>query len=910
MLLASADFIAYEALTIGAQPAVRAVFLPYIWPNGVNADGNFVECSFISTDRIQADFHGFTGGYWISEALISNLQEPTSPAVITWDWNSPGYDLAVFYRSANDITAFAAAAWTAIESGDTIIIYPYYQFKITIEGVRAWVEESLATTNDFSTWAEDTIFASVYQGYAEDQNVSGDLLTYVKDIEPLGEFAIVRDIEQVGSVSMEAPTAFDDLVAGSHSGLLLNNRQFSDEVTVIVPGEEIQYVKTPTPLFSPDKSSFFLAGQDWYNLQLKIQLGWSKGGWFTSEWGEDEWMADNFTEFITLFHGLVKQWGPVTRAVGSPNNVEVYAEDFISDCLKKRIALPAADGTPNPLILGEFLCEGQAVSGWSPAPIARSAYFEENNFNELDHIVAAGGGVISLITPGLTGNRAVRCEVTGASQSAYGELSLGSAGEIFVTGTFRVVVAPTTPTSANTTILSIVDATGVSAYFYVYVDETGAIYTNAGGQCDFNILAYLDVPLTFAMWYSPVTTGRAVLWINGDVVMNYSADFSAASPMKFRIGAVTSAVSESWTVDFDDLEIRSKYYHNAYQVYGGPFESIGPIYIDNLAQPASKTVEGGAYTQTLTRYPEYGMVQFESTDPDFDPDGDVLIRVVEHAGGRHALDHLGVIILNGLSELASFSVFDDMVDEWLTCTKSLAGIQAFLATYGLTDYIDADVLSDAYIAAPDDIIHSRFEGGSLEKRGLKDIANLGISASDAIKEICSRMMYWFFMDSGKIKIIPYAGTPPVGPVLALTASNKWENSQTIDLTEVNAFVSVVYGWYARNPSLFYLAGIQEAGGQGTSLSCTWDDMVCCEIRDVMSAKAELLLKFLSAKDIIEPVSMSLAGARLELMTDTVSLRDELLNDEAQNYQVRTKEVNLDQGSRDTALTLVRFLGET
>ena len=44
MLTASEDYIAYEALTIGAQPAVRAVFLPYIWPNGVNADGNFVEC--------------------------------------------------------------------------------------------------------------------------------------------------------------------------------------------------------------------------------------------------------------------------------------------------------------------------------------------------------------------------------------------------------------------------------------------------------------------------------------------------------------------------------------------------------------------------------------------------------------------------------------------------------------------------------------------------------------------------------------------------------------------------------------------------------------------------------------------------------------------------------------------------
>ena len=891
MLTASADYIAYEAQTIGGRPAVRACFLPYIWPNGINVNGDFVECTFISPGRIQADFHGFTGGYWISEILTANLQVPSSSAVVLWIWNAPGYDLVVFYRGADDTMALAAAAWTVIESGDSIDIYSYYQFKIALEGVRAWAEENLAGVNIFTAWAtdeddylgdsysgsgsfDDLGFEDPYQGYAEDQNVVGDLLTYVQDIIPLGEFVIVRDIEQAGSVSMEAPQAFDDLVAGAHSGLLLNNRQGSGAVTVLAPGE-IDYTWTPAPLFSPDKSSFFLSQQDWYNLQLKIQLGWSKGGWFTSEWGEDEWMAENFTEFITLFHGLVKSWGPVTRAVGSPNNVEVYAEDFISDCLKKRIALPAADGTPNPFILGEFLCKGEAVSGWSPAPIVKSAYFESNNFNELDSVVASGGGAVSLITPGLTGDRAVRCAVTGASQLAYGTLRLASAGEMFVTGTLRFVVAPAIPSDNNLTVLNIVNASGVTV-FSVTVDSTGALYSSLGsmGQSNFNILAYLDVPLSFAMWIAPVTAGHARLWINGDEVLTYDGNLSALSPLEFRIGAMSGPGDQAWTIDFDDLELRSKYYHNAFQVFGGPFESIGPVYIDNLAQPDSKTV--GAYTQTLTRYPEYGMVQFESTDPDFNPSGEILVRVIEHAGGRHALAHL----------------------------------EAILAAVGLTDYIDATALAAAYVAVPDDIIHSRFEAGRLEKQGFKDIASLGLPASDAIKEICSRMCYWFFMDSGKIKIVPYDGTAPTGPVVNLTASNKWESSQTIDLREVNAFVSAVYGWYSRNPSLFYLAGTQAAGGQGTALDYTWDSPVCCESRAVVKAKADLLLTFLSAQDIIDPVSMSLSGARLELMTDTVSLRDVLLNDAAINYRVRSKEVNLDRGSRGTSLVLIRNLGET
>lgn len=908
MLSASVDYIAQESKTIGATPAVRATFLPYIWSNGIGSSGSFVNCIYKSPDRIQADYEGFASGSWISPQLTANLQVTYSPAVITWDWNYPGFDVLLYYRGAEDLTTLVTETWILVNQSDTVQIYPYYQFKITISGYRAWAEDAIGDADAFTGWAEDTAYADSSQGFAADTNVSDDSITYIENIDPLGEFDIVRDIEEIGSVSMEAPTDFNDLVAGSHSGLLLSNRQGSGVVTVVAPGE-IDYTWTPAPLFSPDKSSFFLSDQDWYDLELKIKLGWVTGGWFTSEWLDDEWMSENYTEFITLFHGRVKTWGPISRAVGSPNNVEVYAEDFISDCLKKRIALPATDGTPSPFILGEFLCEGEGVSGWSPAPILKSAYFESNNFNELDNVVASGGGAVSLITPGLTGDRAVRCTITGASQLAYGTLRLASAGEMFVTGTLRFVVAPAVPSDNNLTVLNIVNAAG-STVFSVTVDSTGALYSSLGsvGQSNFNILAYLDVPLPFAIWISPVTVGHARLWINGDEVLTYDGNLSALSPLEFRIGTISGPGDQAWTIDFDDLELRNKYYHNAFQVFGGPFESIGPVYIDNLAQPDSKTV--GAYTQTLTRYPEYGLVQFESTDPDFETNGDVLIRVVEYAGGRHALDILGVLILHGLSALATYTDFSTMKNAWLACTKDTTGITAFLTTYGLTSYIDIPSLVAAYVSVPNDIINVKFEGGSLEKQGLKDIASLGMPVSDAIKEVCSRMMYWFFMDAGKIKIVPYTGIPPTSPVLALTASNKWENNQTIDLENVNEFISAIYGWYSRNPSLFYIAGTQEAGKQGTSLDYSWDSQVCCENRTVVIAKVDLLLKFMSAQDIIEPVRMSLSGARLELMTDVVSLRDELLNDTAQNYVIRSKEVGLDQGSRETSLTLIRFLGET
>ena len=939
MIPASAEYKAYEAMTVGATPVVRATFLPYLWPNGINATGEFNECAYVAPDRIQADYHGFTGGSWISPVLTSNLQVTSSSAIITWDWNSPGFDSLLYYRGAIDETALSAAAWTLVNQGDTIQVYPYYQFKLTIEGYRAWAEEDATGDreydlewfaellddysdtstldwdfeaefdidqfyalvnaapdewdldlsvlgNDFTAWAVDAD-PDTYQSYASDTNVADDVLTYIEDIDALGEFAIVRDIEEAGSLTQEAPDAFDDLVAGEHSGLLLNNRQ----------GSFVGGVWIPAPLFSPNKSSFFLSQQDWYNLELKIELGWNKGGWFESGFLEDEWLGDAYSDVITLFHGKVKKWGPVTRAVDSPNNVEIYATDFIMDCLQKRICLPSSDGTPAPLTYGEFLAQAEPIIGWSPAPLSRSAYFANNNYDELDIVVASGGGDFSLNTPGVIGTRAFQCQTTGAGQAAYGGInSTAMTGDLFATGTMTFTEIPIAPLNQNMVLFEIL-AAGTSK-LTITVDDSGNLYATLSGtdpavseQCDFNILGYEDVPLTFGILLSPVRPGYANLWINGDEVLavkNYMAYLYWDYPLTFRFGTQTT-LAENWTVVFENIEVRNKYYLNAFQVTGGPFESIGPVYVDSVAQPPSKKYTSNSmdYTQNLERFPLYGMVQFSTDvmigatwDDDFEISGDVMVRIVEDggAGGRHAL-----------------YIIEDLLDR-----------------AGLTTYIDTTALAAAYGAVPSDIINARFEGETTEAQGLKDYASLGVPISDALKEICSRCLYWIFIDAGSIKIVPYTGTAlitPTDPLQIFTASNKWENSQVIDLENINSFVTVIYGWYERNPTLHYVAGTQVAGGQGTGLDFSWDGPVACENRLLAVSKADLLLKYLSAQEFIDPVTTTLSGARLELMSDVINLSDDLLSDAPINYLICGKEVGLDQGNRITSLRLIRFLGE-
>jgi len=868
----SAEWTTYEGLSIGATPSIRISILSYHWPNGVNDNGSFIHTYFLIPDRIESfdtvegDGQPFTGGIWESETIQSNIQVASSPAVLTWDWNCPGFTMTLYFRGAATAAELVTASYTAVSQGGSINITPYYQFKLTLEAYRAWAYDS--APNSFTAYATDSPgdTTNPLQGYACDVNHSKDRDTYIEDVELLGEFTLAEDIEEAGSITLEVPKSFDELVAGSYDGLLLNNRQM-DGIT-------------PAPLYSPSKSSFFLTGQEWYGKMIKVALGWYKGG--ASPWFDRDW-----TDFLTLYQGVISKWGPAGIGVDDDGavgdvTVEVYAEDFITKKLNQRICLPNADGSPNPYIAGEFLLKAERVVGWSPASVMKSAYFENNNYNELDQLVVGNGGTFEIVTPGITGNHAFRtvADATDTAQYAYGAIAASSSSEIFITGSIRFSVVPATYIDKNTKFLKIVNSSG-SSQLYLAINSDGTIYCSLGGNTEFNIAGYTEVPLSFGVWFKAATNGFVKIFINGDEVLSYAGDLAAYSIDKVRLG-VDVTTSETWTIDFDDIEIRSKYYDQAFQVAGWPFDNIGPVYVDNVAQPDSKVV--GSYTQTLTKYPQYGMVQFNSPDlspsPGYDPDfnlsGEVLIRAIEHVVGRHPL-----------------AVIEDLID--------LAG---------LSSYVHATALAAAYAAVPNDICHCHFEGGKRENRfGLNDIANLGIPIMDCLIEICSRYLYWIFVDAGQIKIVPYTGTPPSGSVKTLTSADLYEAQQTLDLESISDFVTAIYGWNSRNPSLFYVAGTQETGGEGQGLDFTWDSPVCCEDRAIVKSKADLLLKFLSVHERLEPVRMNLAGARLELL-DPVSVNIPTLHDTITNYWVTRKEISLNPDDYTVSLQLMRYQGET
>jgi hypothetical protein len=194
MIPASAEYELYEGINVGARPAVRISFLPYFWPNGVDDTGDFLHVAYVSPNRLQADYEGFSGGYWVSPVLASSLEISETPVVVTWDWNYPGFDVILYYRTADDETLLAAEDWVVMSNGASLNLFDYYQFKLEAEGYRCWAVDDPGDADDWTAYAVDSS-PDTYLSYAADTHVTSDSNCYIEDAQVEGEFTVVADIE-------------------------------------------------------------------------------------------------------------------------------------------------------------------------------------------------------------------------------------------------------------------------------------------------------------------------------------------------------------------------------------------------------------------------------------------------------------------------------------------------------------------------------------------------------------------------------------------------------------------------------------------------------------------------------------------------------------------------------------------
>jgi hypothetical protein len=846
MTAPSAAFLAQEALLHGATPVIWFVFLPYYFANGIESGATFNNASYVATDKFLAD-----DGAAVDPTATTLVKEITlgrypTPAVISWDYNSPGYTMALEWRSSMTSAGIAAASWTAVGSGDTVQIYRYYQWRVTWTGYRSWASPDGSST-DLTAYTTPA-GGDEWESYAAPTNHPWDSRTYITALLLTGEYPVPRgDVESGGQLTVEAPADCGNLVAGDHT-LILGNRHRSAGL--------------PAGRYSPDKSSFLFA-TDLTNLfqknkQLRIELGYVWPGHGT------------ITDTQTLYLGQIRKWGPLFCGVssdGSPDalSVEVYSKDSVAQTLERKIGLPDSDGNPQPLIRGEILAEAKEVSGKGIGDYIKKIDYETGRLDAFSSTVASGGGVLSVnSTTPLDGTYSARAAITGASQSAYGIGALNAAvSEVILQFPWRFTVMPGAPVDDNVTVFKARDNSGSEIVrFFVAgaadTDNNGKLMCAQGGTekvTDWSIATHDNIKVDVSLRIKTGNPGNVALWISGDQVLDWTDINLTGQQFKDIIfGLIGGASAESWTVDLGSVRFWDWAPLNAFQVPGYPFTEIKTIYVKK--QVYSKA--------TVIKYPEYGVVSFTEVDDASPPapvmvDGEVMLRVV-HDTVTHRVDQ----------------------------------IEDILTAVGLDGVVDATTFASCKAATPTYLGGVRFEN---------------VSAAQAISEITRRCLYSFHHQGEVLKLIAYTGTPPAAAAISLDRGELRQVDPAYDFdTDAKAGVVGKWGWFDRNPALTYTAGDASDGDANEDMDFTVESEVYTDDGDMVKTVCDLQLKRISlGQMIIDPVRTSLRGARLELL-DGVEVYNDYHQDAAEIIAMTQKIINLEP-PYETLMRLVKYLGE-
>ena len=204
MIPATPEYLALEAIKIGATPAIKATIEPYYYPNGITAAATYVDAAFVAPGRIQVNY-GVLSASWMSPVMHTNNP---GPATISWVENKAGYDLVLYWRSSPTIDlpylesgylppdyledGLVDAPWLPLTQNEVINLPAYYQFKAVWTGSRCWASDSGATDDGSFAYAEDSPGnLDDFQGFAVDGN-SG--YAYIEDLLIAGIYDITHDV--------------------------------------------------------------------------------------------------------------------------------------------------------------------------------------------------------------------------------------------------------------------------------------------------------------------------------------------------------------------------------------------------------------------------------------------------------------------------------------------------------------------------------------------------------------------------------------------------------------------------------------------------------------------------------------------------------------------------------------------
>lgn len=820
MIPASDAYKAAEAQKVSALPVALFTLKAFPHATGVGAgQGTFVNCAFVAPDRVQTDV---LPASWTSEVLVADLGRYPAAVVFTVLENPPGFYPLAEFRSAPTTALLAAAAWSPVASGDTVYYQAFYQWRYTWTGFRAWaVEDPADTAGGLAAYAvEDP--DDPYASYASDTLNYPDRQAYFAAALFLGDYPLpLSHIMDGGEVAADLSTAFGQVVTGDHT-LILDNRHGR---------------------YSSRKSTFIWPSPTaWKGKELVGELGFIRPGG-----------GGRIIDAVTVWRGLLYEWGRLERGMGDggkleAHNIALYSKGLLADLLEKPLGAADADGMANPLFYGQYLAQADQVQGWTPFPPEVSLDFEAGNLYELDHIFLSGGLLEVTDVDPEAGLYSLRSRLTGANQQAYGTKSLHSpSNTLFFRQKWRWKEAPASPADSNLKFLQVFNAAG-SLVFYCTVNAAGKVVAWLNGatkETDWALEPFLGLGVGLVL---AITSTKVLLWVNNDQVLKWT-EVSPGQVQTVSLGLNCGATAETWEVLIDQAEAGPQYLEQAYRVGGGPFRSLGTIYIDGVTRTAN-----------VDRYPEYGVVNF--TDGANEVSGQVEVWV-----DKDDKTH-----------------FADQIQDLIEVQANRLG------------FLDAVVLAAAKAATPEYVTACRFDdttiGEALNALGKANLLNI-------------------IEDHGVIKVIPYVGTPPAASGLELRSDQGQLKavSQAIKSDDRKNRVVVQYGRGGSTVGLSEiaqdLADIAENGEKAETLDLSFGQPVATNNRTMARLVVQrLFLRLAACRDVMEAVSW-LEAARAEL-GDGVGIFDDFILDALQVYGLFGKRLPLGPVWRSN-LTLIDFL---
>lgn len=796
------DFINEENRKIGTKPFFRFTVYPNYFNNGVGEGlGTFVNCAFVSPDRIQVNA-SVGSASWTSDVLTANVSDFPAPVTDSWESDFPGFTMLVEYRTAATTGDLSTEAWLPISSGDAISLNLYYQWRVTFTSFRAFAFDTLveAEADASSAWALDAEDdTDTYQSYAVDSIGEFDT-AYIKNVLFAGEFRIpAQDVLDGGSLSLPVSTDFSSLISADHTMRLLNrNNQYSSR-----------------------HANFIFAGEnDWQRKNIKAEMG------FTLPDGS-ETILDQ-----PIYVGNILKWGPVPLSI-SPDSyesgeVEIYSRDAISLLMAGMIGTPNDDGTPNPVVCGQILREATKLGDNSLDVPVKDIDYEGNILDELSIVDLSGAGnIIELST--VDPFEGLKCLRAYAQNIGYArgwiDLPATSDNVLFKTK-IKFVSIPSSPIAYNMAFLKV--KAGGSDLILLEVNSDYRVYLNYNGtrkETDWYVNRNQDIWMDLTIGIYGKNPGLIRVSIDGDQIINYDKD-GAGDPLNLttlaviqKIGlGVSIAAAETWEICFDNSKLYDVYYPEAYYVPGYPFLNIGSVYVDGVVK-VEKTKNGITQTYSggkavdpidLTKIPAQGLVVFgDLANP---PSGSIFLMMDKDAN-THPVD----------------------------------AIEAVLTAGGRDNLIDVASFAAAKAARPNDTMGCSFENTSM---------------ADAVLAISQRALLNVIIAGGQVKLLPYDGAPPPSYDWVVDQSVCAGLSASDDSETKKNKVNTKWSRYDQNNRLFYAAqdatSIAKLGAFEEELDYSWGNEVGSDNGDMARNRADCLLNRLKGSLVLYEDLVALA----------------------------------------------------